>query len=122
MIENRKLNRSHTDLTVMLTTVLDMREGRIIDLSETGAQIVGASFATDTHLQIDHHGQTLYAKVMWHEVDRMGVRFAYPLTDGPLHDELCRMHLATQRARSYIGPSLALSRNQPARFGRRAAA
>lgn len=120
MIENRKLYRVQAELTVMLTTVLDMCDGRIINLSGAGAQIVGASFPTDTRLQIDWQGQTIYAKVMWDEIDRMGVRFEYPLSRGPLYDELCRLQHPTQGARPYLGPSVAMSRSQPA-FGRRAA-
>jgi len=80
MDENRRQARIAVDLKVTLVSVLDTREGRIIDLSEGGAQIIGASFPAGTRFQIDHRDQTIYARVMWDEVDRMGVRFEYLLT------------------------------------------
>lgn len=123
MIENRKQLRVATDLGVTLVTVLEMQEGRIVDLSEGGAQIVGASFPRGTRFQIDYaHEQTLYAKVMWDEVDRMGVRFEFPLRSGPLYDVLLRAHMPPpEQARPFLGPRLGRGAPQFG-FGRRSAA
>ena len=122
MIENRKQLRIDTDLPVTLVTVLEMQEGRIIDLSEGGAQIVGASFPRGTRFQIDWQDQTLYAKVMWDEIDRMGVRFEYHLKNGPLYEVLTQAQSPVDEpARAFLGPRL--GRPQPQfGFGRRSAA
>jgi len=119
MDENRRQVRIAVDLKVTLVSVLDTREGRIIDLSEGGAQIVGASFPAGTRFQIDHRDQTIYARVMWDEVDRMGVRFEYPLTNGPLFDAMQAARIAAQPARPFIGAG-ARAFGQ-AGFGRRVA-
>ncbi|MFT3965584.1 MAG: PilZ domain-containing protein [Sphingobium sp.] len=84
----RKRQRIVVDIAVTLTTVLDSLDARIIDLSEHGAQIVGAAMAKGAKFQIEYMGQTVYAQCMWSEVDRMGVRFPFDMTDGPLHDAL----------------------------------
>lgn len=116
MIENRKQLRVTTDLPVTLVTVLEMQEGRIVDLSEGGAQIVGASFPRGTRFQIDYaHEQTLYAKVMWDEIDRMGVRFEFPLRSGPLYGMLIGAQMpAAEASRPFLGPRLG---RPPAQFG-----
>jgi hypothetical protein len=85
---NRKRARIVVDISVTLTTVLDSLEARIIDLSEHGAQIVGASVPRHEKFQIEYMGQTVYAQCMWSEVDRMGVRFPFVMSDGPLYDAL----------------------------------
>lgn len=84
----RKRARILVDIGVTLTTVLDSLEARIIDLSEHGAQIVGASVAKGSKFQIEYIGQIVYAQCMWSEIDRMGVRFPFGLANGPLHDAL----------------------------------
>lgn len=84
----RQRQRTTVDIAVTLTTVLESLEARIIDLSEHGAQIVGASVLPGAKVQIEYMGQTVYAQCMWSEVDRMGVRFPFDLTEGPLHDAL----------------------------------
>ena len=115
MDENRRQIRIATDIPATLISVLDTREGRIIDLSEGGAQVSGASFPAGTRFQIDCMDQTLYAKVMWDEVDRMGVRFEFPLSSGPLFDA---MQLAAQPSRPFVG---GLRAARPMGFGRRPA-
>ncbi|CAN5150904.1 hypothetical protein BH10PSE13_BH10PSE13_15820 [soil metagenome] len=84
----RKRARIIVDISVTLTTVLDALEARIIDLSEHGAQIVGASVPKGNKFQIEYMGHTVYAQCMWSEIDRMGVRFPFGLSDGPMHDAL----------------------------------
>lgn len=122
MIQNRKHLRIAVDLPVTLVTVLEVQEGSIVDLSEGGAQIVGASFPKGTRFQIDWHEQTLYARVMWDEIDRMGVRFEYPLKNGPLHDLLTAAQTPAESApRPFLGPRLGHGQPQFG-FGRRSAA
>jgi hypothetical protein len=86
MERKRKRERVTVDIPITLTTVLDSLEARMIDLTEAGAQISGATFPVGTKFQIEYLGQTLYAQCMWSEIDRMGVRFPFTLADGPLHD------------------------------------
>jgi hypothetical protein len=119
MDENRRKARIATDLPATLVAVLETSEGRIIDLSEGGAQISGASFPTGTRFQIDCLEQTVYARVMWDEIDRMGVRFEFPLASGPLYDTMMRsVQLAQQPVRPFIGSIRPAAQSG---FGRRAA-
>lgn len=85
---NRVRLRTPVDIAVTLTTVLQSSDARIIDLSENGAQISGASFAEGTKFQIGFDEQTVYAQCRWSEVDRMGVMFPFGLHDGPLYERL----------------------------------
>ncbi len=66
--------------------------------------------------QIEGHygGQVVYAIVMWSEFDRMGVRFPYELSHGPLFNAL-------ERARSAASahPAQIFLSNRSAGFGRR---
>lgn len=117
MIENRKDQRFETDIPVSLVTVLDMKEGRIVDLSQRGAQIIGASFPKGTRFHIDFMDQTIFSRVMWDEIDRMGVRFEYPLVSGPLHDVMNGARLLFDAPRPYVGGAAI----RPQGFGRRAA-
>ncbi|HEX7856657.1 MAG TPA: PilZ domain-containing protein [Sphingobium sp.] len=117
----RKRARIVVDITVTLTTVLDSLDARIIDLSEHGAQIVGAAMATGAKFQIEYMGQTVYAQCMWSEVDRMGVRFPFDLADGPLHDALMmampsRTSHGTTASSGFMPPS-SYSAMTPRRFG-----
>ncbi|MCE7798809.1 PilZ domain-containing protein [Sphingobium sufflavum] len=135
----RKRARIVVDVSVTLTTVLDSVEARIIDLSEHGAQIVGAALPKNSKFQIEYQGQTIYAQCMWSEIDRMGVRFPFVMTDGPLHDILAMAMPASHRhsdetgvlARPAAGGYMAVStmdqnsaslsgrRPMPTSFGRR---
>lgn len=119
MEENRRQTRIATDLPATLVSVLETREGRIIDLSEGGAQISGASFPTGTRFQIDCMEQTIYARVMWDEIDRMGVRFEYALASGALFDAMQSAQLPAQASRPFINTLAA--RTPQNGFGRRAA-
>jgi PilZ domain len=114
MYYERKRIRIPVSLPVTLTTVLDMFEGRIIDLTEDGARIACPGLPRGERLQIDYRGQTIFARCMWSEVDRIGVTFPFPLTDGPLHDQLraARVNLAGLAETPPIV--------QSGRFGRRA--
>src|SRR3546814_4368848 len=82
--------RIAVDLDVIVNGVLKPVDGRITDLSEGGARIDGASLPARSRWEIHYGGQTIYAVVMWSEFDRMGVRFPYELSHGPLHAALER--------------------------------
>jgi hypothetical protein len=88
MYYERKRIRIPVSIPVTLTTVLDMFEAHIIDLTEDGARIACPGLPRGERLQIDFRGQTVFARCMWSEVDRIGVTFPFPLTGGPLHDQL----------------------------------
>ncbi len=88
MLIQRQSQRLATDIPVTITTVLDSLEGIIVDISIHGAQIGGCGLAKGTRFQIEYMGQTVFAQCMWSEIDRMGVKFAFPLTEGPLFDRL----------------------------------
>lgn len=87
----RQHMRTHVSIDVVVNGVLNMVEGRITDLSEGGARIEGGVILpVRSRCEIHYAGQTVYAVVMWAEIDRMGVRFPYELTDGPLYNALDR--------------------------------
>ena len=84
----QRQKRFTVDIPVTVTTVLDSAEAAIVDLTEYGAQIMGCSLASGTRFQIEYMGQTVYAQCRWGEIDRMGVKFSFPLADGPLFERL----------------------------------
>ncbi|HAF42081.1 MAG TPA: PilZ domain-containing protein [Sphingobium sp.] len=84
----RSRERVSVDIPIVVTTVLDSLEGTIIDLSEGGAQVVGCSLPAGSSCQIDLDGFITFGTVRWSEEDRMGIRFPYELSDGPLFDRL----------------------------------
>ena len=84
----RGRERTKVDIPISVMTVLDRLEGIIVDISEEGARIAGCTLPPASQCQIDFQGHIVYATVQWSEPDRMGVRFPYALTDGPLFDML----------------------------------
>ncbi|WP_088182314.1 PilZ domain-containing protein [Sphingobium sp. Z007] len=84
----RSRERIAVDIPIVVTTVLDSLEGVIVDLSEGGAQVVGCTLPTRSQCQIDLDGYIVFGTVRWAEEDRMGIRFPYELSDGPLYDRL----------------------------------
>lgn len=110
----RRHERTRVAIDVTVNGVLNFVEGRITDLSEGGAQIVGASMPARSRCEIHYGGQVVYAVVMWSEVDRMGVRFPYELTHGPLHNALERA-----RAAALVDPARIFHSQRAVTFGRR---
>lgn len=106
--------RTDVSIEVTVNGVLNFIDGRITDLSEGGARIDGASMPARSRCEIHYGGQVTYAVVMWSEVDRMGVRFPYELTHGPLHNALVRA-----RGASMIEPAQIFLSNRAPVFGRR---
>jgi len=84
----RSHNRTPVSIEVMINGVLNFVDGRIVDLSEAGARIDGASMPARSRCEIHYAGEVTYAVVMWSEFDRMGVRFPYELTHGALYNAL----------------------------------
>ena len=110
----RRHERTRVAIDVTVNGVLNFVEGRITDLSEGGAQIAGASMPARSRCEIHYGGQLVYAVVMWSEVDRMGVRFPYELTHGPLYNALERARTAAM-----INPTQIFHSHRPVVFGRR---
>lgn len=111
----RQHMRTHVSIDVVVNGVLNMVEGRITDLSEGGARIEGGVILpVRSRCEIHYAGQTVYAVVMWAEVDRMGVRFPYELTDGPLYNALDRARGAWPSEPAQVFRSM-----RPTTFGRR---
>ncbi|MBH1992748.1 MAG: PilZ domain-containing protein [Sphingomonadaceae bacterium] len=84
----RTRERVVVDIPIVITTVLHSLEGTIVDLSEGGAQVVGCTLPAGSSCQIDLDGHITYGTVRWSEEDRMGIRFPYELSEGPLHEKL----------------------------------
>lgn len=106
--------RTAVSIDVTVNGVLNFVDGRITDLSEGGARIDGASMPARSRCEIHYGGEVTYAVVMWSEFDRMGVRFPYELTHGPLYAALHR----AQRA-SMIEPAQIFQAARAPVFGRR---
>ncbi|CAM8624175.1 MULTISPECIES: PilZ domain-containing protein [Sphingobium] len=93
----RSRERIAVDIPIVVTTVLDSLEGMIVDLSEGGAQVVGCTLPARSQCQLDLDGFIVFGTVRWAEEDRMGIRFPYELSDGPLYERL-EMARAAKRA------------------------
>lgn len=110
----RRQARTPVALDVTVNGVLNFVDGQITDLSEGGARIDGASMPARSRCEIHYGGEVTYAVVMWSEFDRMGVRFPYELSHGPLYNALVRA-----RSASMVDPAQIFLSNRPAAFGRR---
>ena len=106
--------RTPVAIDVIVNGVLNFVDGRIVDLSEGGARIDGASMPARSRCEIHYGGGVTYAVVMWSEFDRMGVRFPYELTHGPLYNAL-----KSARTASMVEPARLFQANRPVIFGRR---
>ncbi len=105
----RQYKRIEVELPVTITTVLDANDASIVDLTEGGAQVAGYSVAEGTRFQIEYMGQTLYAQCRWAEIDRMGVKFLFPLTDGPLYERLMVARASHLYGDAATGTSIAMA-------------
>lgn len=111
----RAHKRTPVSIDVIVNGVLNYVDGRITDLSEGGARIeCDQILPARSRCEIRYGGQTVYAVVMWAEIDRMGLHFPYDLTDGPLH-------AALERARGEMptAPAQIFRTTRHASFGRR---
>ena len=87
-MQARQIKRIEVDIPITIATVLDTVEATIVDITERGAQIHGASLPSGTRCQIDYLGETIFAQCQWSEIDRMGIKFLFELVDGPLYERL----------------------------------
>ncbi len=108
----RRHQRTPVSAEVTVVGILDSFDANIADLSEGGAMITGGSLPAKARCEIHYGGQIVYGLVMWSEIDRMGVRFPYELSDGPLHQLLVI-------ARSHHQPRTLTPVQRPSLFGRR---
>jgi|TARA_R110000787_G_scaffold203288_1_gene313809 hypothetical protein len=90
----RSRERISVEIPIVVTTVLDSLQGVIVDLSEGGAQVTGCTLPPKSQCQIDLDGYSVFGTVRWSEQDRMGIRFPYELTEGPLFDKLAKAKAA----------------------------
>lgn len=111
----RAHKRTPVAIDVIVNGVLNQVEGRITDLSEGGARIDGACLPERSRCEIHYAGQLVYAVVMWAEPDRIGVRFPYELTHGPLFNALERARGAAHAPQ----PTQVFLSNRTTGFGRR---
>ena len=116
----RQHKRIEVEIPVTVTTVIDAHEASIVDLTEGGALVTGHSLPEGTRFQIEYMDQTLFAQVRWSEIDRMGIKFLFPLTDGALYERL-QMARASQyySAASSGAPGMAPIHNSRATLGAR---
>jgi hypothetical protein len=124
--QTQRQARTNVDISVTITTVLDSFEASVGDLTEDGALVTGCSLPEGTRFQIEYMGETIYAQCRWREVDRMGVRFIFTLSEGALYE--CLMIARASQfpgefgAANFGTPSRAFGRGAaPAGFGRRTA-
>jgi hypothetical protein len=87
-VQNRRHQRTAVSIDIKVVGILDTLDGTIADLSEGGALVTGCSLPARARCEIHYAGQIVYGLVMWSEIDRMGIRFPYELSDGPLHQLL----------------------------------
>ncbi len=101
--------RINVDIPITITTVLDSLDAAIVDMTEHGAQIMGCCLASGTRFQIEYMGQTVFAQCRWAEIDRMGIKFSFPLTDGPLFERLMLARALQMPADAGTGSHMAYS-------------
>jgi hypothetical protein len=106
---DRQFKRIEVDIPVTVTTVLETMEASIVDLTEGGAQISGCALPEGTRFHIEYMGETLFSQVRWSEIDRMGVKFLFPLTDGLLYERLMVARSSTLDGEGLSGVSLAMA-------------
>ncbi|HEY1124041.1 MAG TPA: PilZ domain-containing protein [Sphingobium sp.] len=105
----RQHKRIEVEIPVTVITVLESSEAFIVDLTENGAQITGHSVPEGTRFQVEYMGQTLFAQCRWAEIDRMGIKFLFPLTDGPLYERLLIARASSFESEGISGVSVAMA-------------
>lgn len=80
-IESRRSERTSVNVKVKVETVLEKHEGRITDLSETGAKIEGHPFEVGKKVKISTEDGAVWGVCRWAEVDRMGIQFDTPMPE-----------------------------------------
>ena len=112
---NRISERLHCDITVQACDTLSNHDARIVDLSLHGAQVnCPKPWPQGSTIHLDVDGEFVWAKVMWSEIDRMGLRFLAPLTPASA--------LGTYLAGRRRAPVRSAAARVTATFGRRSIA
>jgi hypothetical protein len=88
VMKARSRERIRVDIAITVISVLDSVSATIVDLSEDGALLTVDRMPRGNRIMIDIDGQSVFATVIWTEPDRMGVRFPFSLTEGPLYAAL----------------------------------
>jgi hypothetical protein len=105
----RQYKRIEVEIPVTIMSVLETWDASIVDLTENGAQVTGCSVPEGTRFQIEYMGQTLFAQCRWAEIDRMGVKFLFPLNEGPLYERLLIARASNMDGDATHGVSLAMA-------------
>ena len=105
----RQYKRMEVELPVTVTTVLDNYDASIVDLTEGGALVTGCALAEGARFHIEYMGQTMFAQCRWSEIDRMGIKFLFPLTDGPLYERLMVARASQMYDDAPTGTTLAMA-------------
>lgn len=93
----RVAERLNCDIPITISMGPIRRKARIVDLTPFGAQLTSLTpIEQDRMIVIVLRGGSVSAKVMWSDVNRMGVRFDKPIEDGPL-----RKHIESLNASIY---------------------
>lgn len=95
VLMNRVQERIKVNIASKYGTVLEDRQGVIVDLTDTGACISGAPFEEGDRIHLEVDGQTVWGRVRWAEIDRMGIAFITPIS------EALRNQLAIARRAAY---------------------
>lgn len=106
---DRQFKRIEVEIPVTVTTVLETMDASIVDLTEGGAQVTGCSLPEGTRFHIEYMGETFFSQVRWSEIDRMGIKFLFPLTDGPLYERLMIARASSMDGEGMNGISLAMA-------------
>lgn len=102
----RNTERIECNISANICTTINSRPGRIVDVSEHGAQIrMEEPYHEGDKIHVDVEGHYTWAIVKWTEVDRLGVKFTTPMTDGsPIHaviaDHRRRRNLTSNQTRT----------------------
>ncbi len=90
---NRKDRRFRTEIPVLVSTVLDRQEARIIDVSQQGLRLRGFTAAPRMRVIVECDGDAVCGIVRWAKPDgTVGIRLDSPLRDGPLATVWNRFH------------------------------
>ncbi len=106
---DRQYKRIDVELPITVTTVLEAHDASIVDLTEGGALVTGCALPEGARFQIEYLGQTLFAQCRWSEIDRMGVKFLFPLVEGPLYERLMIARASQMDGDLQTGTNLAMA-------------
>ena len=78
----RSASRQSAPLIATVSTVLQTHRATLVDISSTGARLVGSELPNPgEHFMLRIEATQAFAIVMWSHEDQRGVRFETPLAD-----------------------------------------